>query len=188
MKTLGLFLMMIAVSIFGSSEAHAVEQKPQDGLKAFIESKLVSREGQKDTLNKRANASTANKKKAYVLPDPDPLEKELEMNIKTLNGSISARSAAGMAVEFEKDEAKGSSSEIWVNFTKKIKCSGFRDLNELEAGDTVFITFKETKDQKKRLLKEIALVAKKPKEDPAVKAAAEAEAAAKEAAADVTLP
>ena len=91
-------------------------------------------------------------------------------------------------MEFEKDEAKGSSSEIWVNFTKKIKCSGFRDLNELEAGDTVFITFKETKDQKKRLLKEIALVAKKPKEDPAVKAAAEAEAAAKEAAADVTLP
>jgi hypothetical protein len=36
MKTIGLFLMLIAVSILGSSEARAVEQKPQDGLKAFI--------------------------------------------------------------------------------------------------------------------------------------------------------
>ena len=106
------------------------------------------------------------KKAKFVLPDPNPDDIKAKGEPNEAVGTISARNKYGMAVEYAVDAKKGTSEEIWVNFHKKLKLSGMKDLSELGEGDKVKIQYKVTKGTTRILLNEIKLISKKPKEKP----------------------
>ncbi len=136
----------------------------------------------KNTLKKivaeETTSRTMSKKSKFELPAPDPEDLKAEGIVKFQRGIISARNKSGMAVEYDMNETEGSSKEIWVNFHKKLKLAGMKDLSSLGEGDTVEVEYKITKQTKKILLQGISLISKKPKEEPQPSVAEESQARA----------
>ncbi len=104
----------------------------------------------------------AEKKNKSGLPDPDPALVKLKVKPQTTQGTVTGRSAQGVAVEYAVDKKEGG-HEIWFNYTEGIKLVGLKELSELQEGDTVSVTYKTAPDNR-RLVQEVALVRKKPKE------------------------
>ena len=154
-----------------ASQGMKLESKEGQSLLLDLKKMAAEKKAEKERMEKKRKA-------AAQLPDVDPEDEKAEGVMNSVEGQISARNKAGMAVEFEKDEAKGSSNEIWLNFVSKMKLNGVKDLSEFQEGDTVRVVYKETKKTGKKILKGITLVQKKPKEtalSPQASAAAEAE-------------
>ena len=135
---------------------------------------LVSKEKHTDTpAEKKAKLEKEAKKKAsFQFFDPDPDDDKAPGEIKSMEGTISARNNYGMAVEYQSDAATGASKEMWMNFTSKLKLNGVKSLAEFQAGDMVRIIYKAVQDKdtkafKKNILKGITLLNKKPKEESA---------------------
>ena len=160
------FVLVLSFSVASPEMLFAAETKSMDTLLTDVD---LSAPG-------TAPKPAAVKRPRFELPT---LSEEDEKAVGTMldaKGTISARNKYGMAVEYGVDAKTGSSSEIWVNFHKKLKLSGMKDLSELGEGDRVRIQYKVTKETKRILLTEITLVSKKPKEKPPVLVAEESEA------------
>ncbi len=103
-------------------------------------------------------------KSKVTLPDVSKEDEKAEGEVKEETGLIVARNHHGLAVEYAFDKKNSAAQEIWVNFNKKMKLSGVKDLSQLGEGDTVRIQYKVTKAEKKIILKAIELIRKKSKE------------------------
>jgi hypothetical protein len=108
----------------------------------------------------------------------------MEGRNRIIQGTVSGISSSGIAVEYEVSEKDGSSKEKWFPFVKGVNFNGFKKFRDLQLGDKVSVVYKESVDEKKRFLKGVTLVEKKPKptaEELAAEKAADAKAAAEEA-------
>lgn len=161
------FFFALAVLFFFAADVPVFADTKYTDADLLSNSPLVSSEGQHKTLDAQQSAdakNTVKKPAAYQLPDPDPDDEKAEGVMKSVEGAITGKSNSGFAVEYEKDETKGVSNEIWVTFNSKLRLNGVKSVKELERGDTVRIIYKETKAGR-HLLKGITLLEKKPKED-----------------------
>ena len=163
------------------------EKSTEEPAKLVSEEHLVKTSEFKIIKRRPAAAKKAGerlKKKTFTLPDPDPADEKMLGYIKRLEGVVSGKSNYGMAVEYGVDPVTKVPGEMWVNYTKAVKFQGVKDFSEFQEGDKVSVVYKEDDDKSKRVLQEVRLTAKKPKEEPA---AADKEEAAGESA-DVTTP
>ena len=107
------------------------------------------------------------KGKKIELPGVDDADEKAEGTTKFLQGSVSAKSNFGVALVYGQDPTKGD-LEMWSEYNKSTKLSGYKNFAAIEEGDKVEIRYKQLKKTgKKRILQEIRLVEKKPKEETA---------------------
>ena len=160
-RPLRFFVLFLSCSLFFSGVSFAAESKTNEpvGLLKMLDSKT-------STLLRDKSAKEAAKKKKFELPALSQEDEKAEGVVKHQKGTVSARNKYGMAVEYEIDEVNGSSKEIWVNFHKKMKLTGVKDISAIGEGDTVDVEYKLTKEKKKIVLQGIAFISKKPKEVP----------------------
>ena len=136
-----------------------VSKETAPGKKAVQAVSKVAKTPLKSKLS--AKEREARNKKGFPLPDPDPMFDKEDVVTQQTKGTVTGAAKYGLAVETV-DPKKGG-MEYWFNYTKGIHLTGLRALSDIQEGDTVSATFKETKDNH-RLIKELALVQKKPKE------------------------
>jgi hypothetical protein len=164
---------------------------------ASAEPKLVQNTGAKDYVSGEGELlikklkEQAKEKDAVKRKKDEPayfeMSKEdaaIEGRNKVMQGTVSGISSSGIAVEYEVNDKDGSSKEKWFPFVKGVNFNGFKKYKDLQLGDKVSVVYKESVDEKKRFLKGVTLVEKKPKptaEELAAEKAADAKAAAEEA-------
>ncbi len=176
------FLFFSLCLLFACSSAFAAE-KSESVVKMLVSKSNAAATAVKNKITKSAtpvsgdkNALTSGvatktpevqeKKKGFQLPDRDADLEKVATTARSVEGVVTGVSKHGVAVEYAADPEKGG-MEIWFNYTKKIKLSGIKKLDELQEGDTVSVAYKEAPD-KRKLVDGIKLVAKKPKEAPVV--------------------
>jgi hypothetical protein len=112
------------------------------------------------------NASTVKKtdavKKADATKDQEAEAEKIPMAEMTTKGTVTGVSPQGFALEYGIDKKAGS-MEIWFNYNDGIKFSGMGSAGELGEGDTVFVVYDQAPN-KVRIVKEMTLLKKKPKE------------------------
>ena len=167
-RPLRFFLMFLSCSLLFSGVSFAAEAQSKV-VKENSLLKLISRETKKLTPEEQAKADEEKKEKAkkYALLDPTDEDEKTPGKTKNVTGEVGAHNNFGLAVELPPDPVDGTGREAWFNFTSKTKLSGLRSFKDLQDGDTVTLTYKET-DTGKRILKSVAFVRKKPKEEPVV--------------------
>lgn len=80
---------------------------------------------------------------------------------KTLRGKIGAKNFSGVAVVYKEDTVKQSSSEMWMPFGDGVYLDGYANVESINEGDQVRITYDEDAAAKGSLvLRGISLVQK----------------------------
>lgn len=93
--------------------------------------------------------------KAFV--SKEDVGKKVKMVTKTLSGKIGARGPNGIAVVYEKDEAKRSSKEMWFPYEGEVRLTGYETKADIGEEDLVTVTYNEAEDGSKRVLTGIKL-------------------------------
>lgn len=88
----------------------------------------------------------------------------LRMASKTLRGVVSARGPNGIALEFEKNEQEKAAREYWFPYEPGMKLGRYKSAEDIQEGDTVTVSYEESEDRSRRVLKMIELERRKPKE------------------------
>lgn len=157
------YLGVILVPIFfGLAASTACAGTPAEKSQA-PEFKMMSREGEMKTRDAKKKNNEIKKSWEDQLPKLSEEEANLEGVNKTAEGVVSGAGYNGLAVEASAKSDPKDPDEIWFNYLKGVKLSGVKKLSELQAGDTVRVVYKEVNDRR-RFLKEIALIRKKPEE------------------------
>jgi len=156
---------LIASSGYCADKAETKEAAPAKSKQLVSADSSKTKTAAKKTTTAKAKAEAKPVKKGFELPDPDPALVKLDVPAKSTQGTVTGKSVWGMAVEYGTDKKDGG-LEIWFNFSKGIKLVGLKELKEIEEGDTVSVTYKTGADNHK-LITEVALIEKKPKEAPA---------------------
>jgi hypothetical protein len=120
-------------------------------------SAIVSKEGEEDTLKRLQQAKKNNGPKFYFRKKTKE-EEELETEIITVQGKLSARGTNGVSIETHVDKKKGVSSDQWLQYREGMKISGVKKLADFHEGDIVEVTYKVAKDGSKRLMTGLKLV------------------------------
>lgn len=155
-----LFSFGTAVECFAAETAATEKRSAFEAAKEAV-SKLVSKEGELKSVTKKPAAGKHVPK--VILPPIEKAEEEAEGEMRTLKGTVSARSSYGVAVEYGSDPKLGT-REMWADFRKQTLVAGIKKFSDLEPGDQVQIKYKELKENSKKILKEIKLLKKAPKE------------------------
>ncbi len=144
--------------------AHAADKPMTSAPSAAAQTKLVSREGQLVSAEKKAQAPKPGKRTPHVvLPTISKADAKAEGETKSLKGTVSGRSNYGIAVEYGQDPKLGT-LEMWSDLMKQTELTGVKKFSDFQVGDTVEIVYKQLKDGSKRILKEVKLIRKAPKE------------------------
>ena len=137
------------------------ESKPvAAAVKESVPAKTVK--VKKETSKKEAPGAKKNKPE---LPETDPLDDKAEGVVKFLQGTVSAKNNFGVAVVYGVDE-KQTELELWSNYNKSTKLSGYANYTAVEEGDQVELKYRQLKANNKKILKELRLVQKGLKEAP----------------------
>jgi hypothetical protein len=157
---------------------------------AFTRAVEAGKEAAKRALSSKAKAAKTEAtpaalpegKKKYVFEYPEPavIDETMEPVNKTIEGEVGVVIKMGMNVEF--DRSQSSASDLWVEFAKGIETDGVKSVGEFLPGDKVRVSYEETKDSSKRVVRSIKLIKRKTEEEK--KREAEAEARAEAAAAE----
>ncbi len=135
---------------------------------ATVKAGFPVKAAKKEAVKKEMPGTT--KKNKPELPDADPLDDKAEGVVKFLQGTVSARNNFGLAVVYGVDE-KQTELELWSNYNKATKLVGYSNYSAIEEGDKVEIKYKQLSAKEannKKILKEVSLLQKKPKEAPDV--------------------
>ncbi|HTL70811.1 MAG TPA: hypothetical protein VL404_05930 [Candidatus Eisenbacteria bacterium] len=147
------FSFLAAGFLAGAASAETVKASSQ------AESGLVSKEGQAGTLKKRAEAAAPAPGYKFDYKKAEKITKDMEPVEKSVTGEVGVVIKMGMNVVYEHD--KGSSTEMWVDFTKGTKVAGVKSLAEFKPEDLVKVDYVESKDGTKRAVRMITLVKRK---------------------------
>ena len=132
-------------------------------LAATIAPKPEAAKGEIKKVSKEPKKKEAVKRAKDALPDIDDVDEKAEGTLETVRGTVSGSSRYGIAVEYGVG-ANSIAQEMWANYLSSTKLSGAKKFSELEYGDTVELTYKQLKDNSKKLLKSVKLIHKQPKE------------------------
>ncbi len=157
--------LLVPASLFAKVESAASKvlistEKTEDQKPPIVSGEATATAPVKNSGPKSGTAAT--KKKGYELPNPDPEWEKSSPVEKETQGIVTGVSAQGIAVEYAVSKKEGG-QEIWFNYTTGIKLVGINGLSELGEGDKVKVAYSEAPDNR-RLISEITLVRKKPKE------------------------
>lgn len=134
---------------------------------ATVESKLISKEGERVVAGITTQVPTQTKPVKHVprvvLPQISKEDMKAEGQSRTVKGVVSGRSNYGIAVEYGADPVLGV-REMWLDLMKQTELTGVKKFSDLEAGDTVELVYKQLKDGSKKILKQVKLIRKAPKE------------------------
>lgn len=161
-----------------SDDAAGTSGEPSVTLSRSIEAgKAVSKQAL-SSKTKAANAETAKKAAATVSKDIAAVQKkqetplvdkplnpdEPEMVSKKLRGTVSARGANGIGVEYDKNTAKGSAKEMWFPFGAELELKGYDKTTDIQEGDKITVIYAIAKDKSRQMLKAIHFESHKPPE------------------------
>ena len=163
---LGMLAFMFSASAASAKEAALVskELKPAP-VKAAVKAAATKAVAPKAVAAETVAAPV--KKTRFELPAVDEADEKAEGSTKFARGTVSAKSRFGLAVVYGTDPVKGD-LEIWSDYNKSTKISGYKNPAAIEEGDKVEVQYKQLKKAgKKRILLEVRLLEKKPKEETA---------------------
>ena len=163
-----LLLISVSFSFYGTSFAAEIKAaEPTRAMALLSKEKAPEKKVVKTPVARMLTQKEreAKKKKGYAFPDADQVLLKEKLTDKVTNGTVTGAASYGLAVEYATD-AKTGGHEIWFNYAKGVKFSGVRSGSDLQEGDTVSVVYGES-EARQRLVKQVTLIRKKPKEEPA---------------------
>ena len=165
-----LFFFVSCLMVFSqcaSAEEPAMVDKELKAVPAPVKA-VLKKAAIKKTAVLDSQETVVTKKPKFQLPDVDEADEKAEGTTKFLKGTVSAKSNFGVALVYGEDPVKGE-LEMWSEYNKSTKLSGYKNFAAIEEGDKVEIRYKQLKKTgKKRILQEMRLVEKKHKEEAAL--------------------
>ena len=124
--------------------------------------KVEKAEPAKKDQKSQTDVKDEKEKKTVISKDEskaDKSKKEEEMVMKAISGLVSSKFSKGISVLYETDEKSGNEMEMLLPFSEKISFRGYQSVKDINEGDSVDVTYEETKDGGfKRAIKDIRLV------------------------------